>query len=95
MILSQVNGFSKLSRDEIRDNDTFKRVDGLLRGVNSENLEGTRIIGAFYQNAGFSVGYKVYYSNPGMPTYEGYVTYDIFRNRLYVISFGSLGYSLG
>lgn len=94
LILSQVNGFTQLSKEQIDTDPTYKRVNDFLIMVNQPLLDQAKVIAAFFKNSGFSRSYKVYYSVPDMPTYEGYVTYDIFRDKLYIINFGTVGYSL-
>lgn len=91
--MSQVAGFSVLSPADRQNDPTYVRVDDFLRMVNSQNLKDSKVIAAFYKNSGFSRSYKVYYK-ASSKTYEGYVTYDIFRDRLYIINFGTIGYSL-
>ena len=84
----------QLSKEEMETDPTYKRVNDFLMLVNEDSLKNSRVIAAFFKNSGFTRSYKLYYDVPEMPTFEGYVTYDIFRDKLYIINFGSVGYSL-
>lgn len=51
---------------------------------------------AYIKNFGIKAEYKIYMMDlvsraPKIEVSEGYVTYDLMRKRIFVISFGSLG----
>ena len=48
----------------------------------------------FYKDSGFARTYKLFFYVPEGPTYDAYITYDVLRNRLYIIRFGTLGFPL-
>jgi hypothetical protein len=58
--------------------------------------ENKKLYKAFIKNYGIKAEYKIYLIDsvtkfPRIEITEGYVTYDLLRKRLFVISYGSLG----
>jgi hypothetical protein len=91
----------KAGRFDKIDPKIVKKDDGVLKAVETmlagrPNREKMKFYKAYIKNFGIKADYKIYMMDlasraPKIEASEGYVTYDLMRKKVLVISYGLLG----